>query len=132
MSAIEMSATSRIASPETNKTLEGILIEEKQPSNAPDSMCFSREPGAKEIDESEEQDEKHDDPRTSTFGGMVMDRSEERENVCSSSRIKREFDSNERDESNLHHEKHDDPTISTVCGMSIDGSDDEKNAFDSI
>jgi hypothetical protein len=38
-----------------------------------DSIIFCRESGSNEIDESNSQDEKHDDPRISTFRGMEID-----------------------------------------------------------
>jgi hypothetical protein len=63
---------------------------------------------------------------------MVIDLSDEHENVLDSIRMNREFDSNEIDESDLQSRKHDDPRISTVRGMSIDASDEHENALDSI
>jgi hypothetical protein len=47
-------------------------------------------------------DEKHDDPRISTFRGISIDLSDENENARDSIRVNREFDSNEIDESDLH------------------------------
>jgi hypothetical protein len=63
------------------------------------SICLSRESASKEIDESDLQDEKHDDSRISTFRGISIDLSDDRENACDSIRCNREFDSNEIDES---------------------------------
>jgi hypothetical protein len=51
------------------------------------------------IDESEEQDEKHADPRISTLLGIKIDSSEDYENTFDSIRVKCEFDSNVIDES---------------------------------
>jgi hypothetical protein len=76
------------------------------------STRFKCEPGSKEIDESDRQDEKHDDSRISTFRGISIDLSDEYENANDSIRVNREFDSNEIDESDLQSEKHDDPRIS--------------------
>jgi hypothetical protein len=70
--------------------------------------------------ESEEQDEKHFDPRISTFRGIKIDSSDEDENAFNSIRVKCEFDSNVIDESDLQCEKHFDPTISTFRGIKID------------
>jgi hypothetical protein len=72
------------------------------------------------IDESDSQFEKQDDPRISTFLGIMIDLSDECENADDSVCIKREFDSNVIDESDSHHEKHPDPRISTFLGIKID------------
>jgi hypothetical protein len=53
------------------------------------------------IDESDIQDEKHFDPRSSTLFGIMIDSSDEYENASDSIRVKREFDSNVIDESDL-------------------------------
>jgi hypothetical protein len=63
------------------------------------STRFKCEPGSKEIDESDSQSEKHDDPTISTFRGISIDVSDEYENADDSIRVKFEFDSNEIDES---------------------------------
>jgi hypothetical protein len=72
------------------------------------------------IDESELQNEKHFDPRISTFLGIKIDPSDEDENASDSIRVKCEFDSNVIDESDLQNEKHFDPRISTFLGIKID------------
>jgi hypothetical protein len=72
------------------------------------------------IDESDLQDEKHFDPRISTFFGIKIDSSDEDENVSDSIRVNREFDSNVIDESDSQHEKQVDPRISTFFGIKID------------
>jgi hypothetical protein len=46
------------------------------------------------IDESDLQDEKHFDPRISTFRGFMIDSSDDFENNSDSIRVKRQFDSN--------------------------------------
>jgi hypothetical protein len=97
-----------------------------------DSIRFNCEFNSNEIDESEQQDEKHDDPRISTFRGIEIDRSDEDENIFNSIRFNREFNLNEIDESDLEFEKHDDPRVSTFRGISIDATDDDENADDLI
>jgi hypothetical protein len=76
------------------------------------------------IDESDLQDEKHFDPRISTFIGIKIDWSDEKKNANDSIRVNREYDSNVIDESEKQHEKHVDPRISTRFGIKIDWSDD--------
>jgi hypothetical protein len=71
------------------------------------------------IDESVLQNEKHFDPRISTFIGITIDWSDEYENVHDSIRFKHEFDSNVIDESDLQDEKQFDPTISIWLPISI-------------
>jgi hypothetical protein len=71
------------------------------------------------IDESDGQDEKHFDPRISTFLGIKMVSSDEDENASDSIRVKRELDSNVIDESDLQFEKHFDPRISILLPISI-------------
>jgi hypothetical protein len=44
-------------------------------------------------------------------GGIIMDLSDEDENVDGSMRVNCELDSNEIDESDLQHEKHEKPSI---------------------
>jgi hypothetical protein len=77
------------------------------------------------IDESDLQDEKHSDPRISTFLGIKIDSSDENKNASDSIRIKREFDSNVIDETDSHHENECDPTISILLPISI-ADDSEK------
>jgi hypothetical protein len=55
-----------------NKMVEGTIREKLQPWNTPLSMRFSREFVSNEIDESDSQSEKHDDPRISTFRGISI------------------------------------------------------------
>jgi hypothetical protein len=50
------------------------------------------------MDESDVQSEKQFDPRISTFLGIKIDSSDEKENAFHSIRVKREFDSNVMDE----------------------------------
>jgi hypothetical protein len=87
-------------------------------------MRFSCEGDSNEIDESELQNEKHFDPRISTFLGIKIDSSDENENASDSIRVKCEFDSNEIDESDSQDEKQADPRMSTFLGIKIDSSDD--------
>jgi hypothetical protein len=84
------------------------------------------------IDESDLQNEKHFDPRISTFLGIKIDSSDEDENANDLIRVKHEFDSNEIDESDLHLEKHFDPIILTFLGTTIGLSDEYENISDSI
>jgi hypothetical protein len=65
-----------------------------------------RELDSNEIDESDSQDEKHEEPRIWTVEGIKIDCSDENENAYDSIRVNCELDSNEIDESDLHHEKH--------------------------
>jgi hypothetical protein len=74
------------------------------------------------IDKSDLQNEKHDEPRISTFLGITIDSSDDSENAFDSIRVKCEFDSNEIDESDSQSEKHSDPRISIFLPMLI--SDD--------
>jgi hypothetical protein len=77
------------------------------------------------IDESDLQNEKHPEPRISTFLGIKIDSSDEYENANGSSSVNREFDSKVIDESDLHPEKDPDPRISIFLPMTI--SDDSEN-----
>jgi hypothetical protein len=72
------------------------------------------------IDENDPQNEKHFDPRISTFLGIKIDRSDDSKNASDSILVKCEFDSNVIDESDLQHKKHPDPRISTLFGIKID------------
>jgi hypothetical protein len=54
------------------------------------------------MDESDRHDEKHDDPRFSTFRGISIELSDENKNAFDTIRVNREFDSNKIDESDLH------------------------------
>jgi hypothetical protein len=49
------------------------------------------------MDESDSQDEKHDDPRISTFRGISIDSSDEYENASDSIRVNPDPDSNDTD-----------------------------------
>jgi hypothetical protein len=89
-------------------------------NNACDSIRFNPEFDLNEIDESDSQSEKQNDPRISTFREISIDRSDEYENADDSVRFNGEFDSNEIDESDLQYEKHGDPWISTFRDISID------------
>jgi hypothetical protein len=71
------------------------------------------------IDESDLHNEKHSDPRISTFLGIRIDLSDDSRNASDSIRVKHEFDSNAMNESNRQNEKDLDPTISTVHGIKI-------------
>jgi hypothetical protein len=83
-------------------------------------MCFRCESGSNEIDESNTQYEKHDDPRISTFRGISIDLRHEDENAYDSIRINRELNSNEIDESDFQYEKQNDSRILALRGMIID------------
>jgi hypothetical protein len=71
-------------------------------------------------DERNSQNEKHCDPRISTFRGITIDCSDDSRNVDDSIRVNCEFDSNVIDESDLQFEKHFDSRISTFRGIKID------------
>jgi hypothetical protein len=45
-----------------NKMVEGIMIDKETPLKTAGSICFNRESGPNEIDESDLQCEKHDEP----------------------------------------------------------------------
>jgi hypothetical protein len=64
-----------------NRIFEGTITENQTPANAQGSRRFNLEYDSNEIDESESQREKHDDPRISTFRGISIDRSDEDENA---------------------------------------------------
>jgi hypothetical protein len=83
-------------------------------------MRRSRESDSNEIDESDLQDEKHDEQRTSTHRGIVIVLRAERKNACDSMRRSCESDSNEIDESDYQYEKHDEQKNSTHRGIVID------------
>jgi hypothetical protein len=86
-----------------NWTFRGIENEwSEEPPNVSDSNRVTREFDSNDIDESEKQYEKHDDPTISTFRGIEIDWSDEYENADDSIRVNREFDSNEIDESDSH------------------------------
>jgi hypothetical protein len=55
-----------------------------------------------------------------TLRGIIIDRSDEYENVSDSIRVNLESDSNVIDESDLHLEKHDEQRSSTFRGIIID------------
>jgi hypothetical protein len=84
-----------------------------------DSIRVNCEFDSNEIDESDLQDEKHDEPRISTVEGITIDSRSEHENASDSIRVSREFGSNVIDESDPHLEKQFDPRISTLFGISI-------------
>jgi hypothetical protein len=75
-----------------NRTDEGIITDKLHPPKALVSIRLSRESGSNEIDESDSQFEKHDDPRISTFRGISIDSSDEDVNAFDSIRFNREFD----------------------------------------
>jgi hypothetical protein len=75
------------------------------------------------IDESEEQYEKHCEPRISTFRRVKIDSSDENENASDSIRFNCGFDSNVIDESELQSEKQNESRISTFRGIIIDSSE---------
>jgi hypothetical protein len=56
-----------------NRITEGTMIEKRSALNTPAAMCLSREFDSNEIDLSDPHDEKHDDPRISTFRGISID-----------------------------------------------------------
>jgi hypothetical protein len=72
------------------------------------------------IAESDLQDEKHAEPRISTFFGIKIDRSNECENAYRSTRVKCEGSSNVIDESDLQLKKQFESIISKVEGITID------------
>jgi hypothetical protein len=62
------------AEPSTNRIFCGMsidLIDEKE--NTPDSMLANREFDSNEMDMSDSQCEKHDEPRLSTYRGIMID-----------------------------------------------------------
>jgi hypothetical protein len=52
---------------------EGTVTKNKAPANAQGSRRFNLEYDSNEIDESEKQSLKHENPRTSTFRGISID-----------------------------------------------------------
>jgi hypothetical protein len=97
--AIEIRPESRAASQEMNRMAEGTITDNQTRSNVQVSRRFNREFDSNEIDESDLQSRKHDDPRISTFRGISIDPSDEHSNISDSIRFNREFDLNEIDES---------------------------------
>jgi hypothetical protein len=85
--------------------------------NANDSIRLNNDPDSIEIDESDLQRLKQDEPRTSTLRGITMDGREEPENAEDSIRRNNESDSIETGESDPQQEKQKEPRISTVRGM---------------
>jgi hypothetical protein len=69
--------------------------------NAEDSIRFNDDGDSNEIDKSDSQCEKHDDPRISTEHGIKIDSSFEDENASDSIRFNDDGDSNEIDENDL-------------------------------
>jgi hypothetical protein len=69
--------------------VEGTMIDKQSPLKTFVSIRFNRESDSNEIDESDLQDEKHDDPRISTFRGISIDSSDDFENADDSIRINR-------------------------------------------
>jgi hypothetical protein len=88
--------------------------------NAFDSIRANREFDSNVINESDSQNEKHFDPRISTFLGIKIDCNRVDENAYASIRVNREFDSNVIDESDPQYAKHSDPRSSTFAGIKID------------
>jgi hypothetical protein len=84
-----------------NRTVPGISVDlidsSDDDENADDSIRFNREFDSNEIDESDLQDEKHDDPRISTFRGISIDLTDDSRNAKDSIRINPEHNSNEND-----------------------------------
>jgi hypothetical protein len=111
-----------------NNVVEGTITENLSPASAQLSIRVKWEPDSNEIDESDSQDEKHGDPRISTFRGISIDLSDEYQKGEDSIRFNRELDSKENDESDSQDEKYDDPRVSTFRGISIDLSDEPENA----
>jgi hypothetical protein len=74
------------------------MVDEK---NAFDSIRFNEDGRSNEIDKSDVQYSKHDDPRISTFRGITIDLTFNDENAFRSIRFNDDRDSNEIDESNL-------------------------------
>jgi hypothetical protein len=65
-----------------SRTARGISIHRSDEcENASDSIRINRESHSNEIDESELQQERHDDPRMSIFRGIIVDSSNEDENA---------------------------------------------------
>jgi hypothetical protein len=72
----------RKAEPSIEQTLDGITIDSMdEHKNTPDSIRVNREFDSNEIDESDPQYQKHDEPRISTPRGIEIDRSDEYENA---------------------------------------------------
>jgi hypothetical protein len=66
------------AEPSMNRTFLGISIDSSDKyANAKDLIRIKREFDSNEIDESELQPQKHDDPRISTLRGISIDRSDD-------------------------------------------------------
>jgi hypothetical protein len=87
------------------------------PAKGVTPILFNCESDSNDIDESDRQDEKHDEPRISKFRGIKIDVSEESENIDDSIRCNRESDSNDIDESDSHPSKQDEPMVSICLGI---------------
>jgi hypothetical protein len=61
-----------------NKIVEGTIIDKESPSKTLGSIRFNRESGSNEIDESDSQYEKHDDPTISISEQILMDDNDEK------------------------------------------------------
>jgi hypothetical protein len=84
------------AEPSMNWTLRGIRIDwSDEDENAYDSIRVNCELDSNEIDESDSQYEKHEEPRIWTVEGIIIDWSDEFENAYDSIRVNCELDSNE-------------------------------------
>jgi hypothetical protein len=92
--------------------------------NRRDSSGSNCEGWANEIDESDLQNEKHEEPRIWTVEGIIIDWSDENENATDSIRVNCELDSKEIEESDSQDEKHFEPRIWTLLGIKIDWSND--------
>jgi hypothetical protein len=80
---------------ETGRERTDSAVSEK----ADEQICFNDDGDSNEIDESELQFQKHDDPRISTEHGIKIDSSFDNENTYDSIRFNDDGDSNEIDES---------------------------------
>jgi hypothetical protein len=106
------------AEPSINSTFRGITIDSSfDDENASDPIRFNDDGDSNEIDESERQDEKHDDPRISTEHGIAIESRPERANARDSIRLNDDGDSNEIDRSELAPGKPEIETISTDDGI---------------
>jgi hypothetical protein len=82
-------------------------------TKAREQICFNDDGNSNEIEESDSQSAKHDEPINSTGDGITIDSTTELEKASDSIRFNDDGDSNEIDESDSQAEKHDDPIIST-------------------
>jgi hypothetical protein len=71
---MDVMTTQLNADPSIDRTFRGIMIDRSDDlENADDSIRVIRDSDSNEIDESDSQYEKHDEQRSSTFRGIMID-----------------------------------------------------------